>query len=386
MKLLILHPEGNVTNNPHLFGLLELLTARKVAVDIVIPDRPDVAAGSIMPGCTVVKTPAEPRGFLDHTLLLRGVPDGRSGEKIAAFINEYGPYDFVIGIDRGIIEAAAIADAMSTPLGLLSYEIYFRDECGVEFKKPEVEACRAVRFAVSQDNLRGALLCEENEIPADRLLLMPVAGAGLRVDQPVPTLQSALGLPPETRTLLCMGALASEWSGVRRLVESAAMMPEGWVLVLHHRYGWEDARYYLEPMITDPERVLPSPFDILPPTNLRPLLAGADLGAAIYTPTFDDYSSGKNTLHVGLSSGKRATYLQHGVPVLINDDGEMSEMVRAYSAGVVIDDFVDIPDALSGFGSMNQAALRQNAATLFSEKLDLGPRMPALFEALGLPA
>src|ERR1051326_6048765 len=106
MKILIVHPEGNITNNPHLLGVLGLFVERRVAVDVLIPNRPDIEAGSLFPGCTVLKAPVTPRAYLDHTLLLRGAGPEDIDHRVASFCEWRNDYEFIVGIDRGIIEAA----------------------------------------------------------------------------------------------------------------------------------------------------------------------------------------------------------------------------------------------------------------------------------------
>jgi hypothetical protein len=64
-------------------------------------------------------------------------------------------------------------------------------------------------------------------------------------------------------------------------------------------------------------------------------IQSADLGFALYQPTYKTIWEGRNIKHIGLSSGKIATYLQHGVPVATNELGEISNLIRKFGAGQV---------------------------------------------------
>ncbi|ETR67840.1 MAG: Glycosyl transferase family 2 [Candidatus Magnetoglobus multicellularis str. Araruama] len=85
-------------------------------------------------------------------------------------------YDFVIGIDRGIIEAELISRAKKIPYALISYEIFFEAEAGAQFKSPEIKSCQNIEFAVVQDKVRAKMLSQENRIPLSKMIYIPVAG------------------------------------------------------------------------------------------------------------------------------------------------------------------------------------------------------------------
>jgi hypothetical protein len=73
---------------------------------------------------------------------------------------------------------------------------------------------------------------------------------------------------------------------------------------------------------------------------------------------------------MGLASGKIATSLQYGVPVALNQIGELAELIAAYQAGVVVDTKSDSPfQCLEQLGDTRKLAV--NCHQLFSEHLDL---------------
>jgi hypothetical protein len=79
------------------------------------------------------------------------------------------------------------------------------------------------------------------------------------------------------------------------------------------------------------------------------MLHGADLGIALYHPTYDNHWTGRIIANIGMSSGKIATYMQHGLPVLINELGEISFHVREKGLVTVIRDVSEIPGILCHF-------------------------------------
>jgi glycosyltransferase involved in cell wall biosynthesis len=382
MRILVVFPEGNVTNNPHMFGLLSLLSRDRHQVEVVIPNRDDVPSGELMPGIVIVKLPVGMPTQADSSLILRNASPEQIVPRIQNFLSERGGFELVIGVDRGIIEAFLLARLSGVPHALISYEITFLEESSPEFKSPEIEACRGVAFAICQDNARGAELCRENQIPLDKLVLSPVAGLGLRDAPRNQVLKDALGIGEHCKVILYMGELGAEWSGVQRLLDGAAGLPEGWVIVLHHRYGNAHARKLLPVLLEQKNRrVFFSPYPSLPPEALPLLLGGVDLGAALYFPTFQDLSCGKNLSIIGLASGKFSTYLQHGVPVLVNRTGEMSDLVDEFGAGVVVDDFLRLGEVVASFESKT-AASGAAARRLFEERFDVAKTLRPLLDVL----
>lgn len=383
-RLLFVYPEGNITNNPHFSALITLLGQAGFVCDILIPDREDTAPGEIFPGCFVIKTSVPPRPLAEDALLTRGLTDqAEINQQLQNFLNSHARYDHIIGIDRGIIEAAALAELAKIPVGLLSYEICFADECVAGFKDPEIAACKNLSFVICQDKLRGSFVCKENQIDPNKLILMPVAGTGIKRGPRLTLMHDALGLPHSTKILLYMGELRGEWAGVKRLLAGSKSLPSNWVIVLHHRFSNEVASGLLAEMDLLPGRkVFFSPFKSLPFSEMYQLLHSVDLGVAIYYGTYDHPAVGKNIHHIGLASGKFSTYLQHGVPVLANTNGEMSDLIKSSGAGVVVDDFSTLGDTLSSFELIPFDARREQAWKLFEQHLDVGPKMEPLIQIL----
>jgi O-antigen biosynthesis protein len=364
VNILIAHPEGNLNYNPNLAGLVELLTQARHRVTYVAPPDPRLDQTATMPGLTMCLL----EGRIEHGPLF--FPEGQ--DDVAA----WGGYDLIIGIDRGVIEAAVIARHYGVPLALISYEIFFKDECPPGFNDPMIDACRDIVFATCQDSLRSRLLCEEYGIPADKVLRMPVAGRGFRGAGPKPRrLHETFGFAADVRTVLHMGSF-DHWTRAPFLLQSSHAWPSGWALVIHARYGLRPALRDLVQRLSHPERVFVSEakFGSLP--QMTDFIRSADLGLALYQPTYANRWQGRNIDCIGLGSGKISTYLQHGVPVATHDLGEISDWLRFYGAGQVFAlDESFIP-------KVPQEGGMQACRTLFDEQLNLdrfaGPVLQAV--------
>jgi hypothetical protein len=367
VNILIGHPEGNLNYNPNLAGLIELLTQSGHLVTYVAPRDTKLDQTTTVPGLTMRLL----EGRVEHGPLF--FPEKR--DDVAA----WSGYDLIIGIDRGIIEAATIARYHGVPLALISYEIFFKNECPPHFNEPMIDACRDIVFATCQDSLRSGLLCEEYGIPAHNVVKLPVAGRGFRGVSPKPRrLHETFGFPAEVRTVLHMGSF-DHWTRAPFLLKSTHAWPSGWALVIHARYGLEPVLCDLVQRLGHPERVFVSEAKFGTLLQMADFIRSADLGVALYHPTYANRWQGRNIDTIGLGSGKISTYLQHGVPVATHDLGEMSDWLRFYGAGQVFAlDEPFVPKA-------PQEDCMHGCRAFFDEQLNLdrfaGPVLRAVLDA-----
>lgn len=363
-QILIIHPEGNINNNPNLSGIVEILCEEGFLVDVASPKQkfPQLAPCE---GSKLLLFDDRIVRVLSKLPILR-----RFGEVLnRARMNQYSKTDYklIIGVDRdGIIEASYLSQLLGIPYGLISYEIFFRSETSVEFKTKEINACANIDFAVCQDDVRSSLLAEENHIPLEKIINIPVAGRGMKKGEKARYLHDKLNILPDKKIALYMGSIVS-WSMIEELVQGVKNWPEEWVLVIHNRYGMNPrVREFIGDVRSKSIYISD---DLYPtPRDLSEMLHSVDLGIALYRPTFDGIYTGNNLKHLGLSSGKIATYLQHGVPVLTNENGLISDYIRSNKAGYVIDDVKELPELLDGVGKRCEL---EGSHILFKEKLDL---------------
>ena len=361
VKILVVHPEGNVNYNANLLGLLELLGEAGHTVTYVAPRRQGLNQEAGAP-------------FVSMHLLNHRESNGQFVFPVARVLGarwarrDFAPWqghDLVLGVDRGIIEASSIARHYGKPHALISYEIFFRAETTVRFKAPEIEACRDLAFATCQDVVRSHHLCAENGIAPDKIVRIPVAGRGFRGTAPKPRLlHEQLGLPEAVKTVLHIGSFA-EWTHAAFLLESTRGWPEDWVLVIHERYGASATTHALIRKHANAERVRISETAFANAGQMSPFVQSADLGIALYRPDYKNKWIGRNIEHIGLSSGKISTCLQHGVPVATHALGEIADLIRSHGAGQVFSlERPFVPEA-------PHAASAEACRKLFEQHLDL---------------
>ncbi|MBU1040865.1 MAG: hypothetical protein KKF77_07195 [Proteobacteria bacterium] len=378
-RIAIFHPEGNVPNNPHLSGLLERLLERGHEVHVYSSPQPGLAPVPGHPRLHVhlVPPPLGPWEPLRHVLFLPDT-DGRTVQKVA--LAGLPRFSLVLGVDLGIVDAANVARAQGVPHGLLSYELYFAAEVGPDQKRPEIAACRDVAFALCQDAERSGHLARENGIACERIVNMPVAGRGSCPGARTFAVHEALGLDRGTKIAVSIGSVDAPWSGTGQILENVAKWPEDWALVLHHRYGAQSLNRLLAGLGEGVRRrVHASPFPSLPANELGRLLHSCDLGLCFYLPTYDHPLVGRNLEHIGMASGKFTTYLQHGLPVLVSDQGEMGGHVRCEGLGWQVQGIGETHSVLASASREGLDALRGNCLEFFARRCDFdGTSVPLL--------
>ncbi|NDJ10849.1 MAG: hypothetical protein EBY17_06605 [Acidobacteriia bacterium] len=376
-RVLIVHPEGNLNNNPNLTGIVELLVEAGYAVDVKCPRMPISQTAP----CRDVRMRFEMGLFSRRRQQLIDRFGFNLLTGVAALLCDpsilFQRYALVIGVDRyGLVEASAIGRLLGIPTALISYEIFFADECSPGFKEVERRAARSIRFAVCQDAVRTEFLSRENNIPVENILCVPVAGRTPKAGDRTYRLHDRLGIDRSKKIALVSGSI-EHWSGIGPLASSVGDWPSDWVLVLHDRYAAASAAEFQKR--AGNARVYVSNWDIPDVRDIGQLLRSADLGIALYTPDFQSRYTGKNLQHIGLASGKISTYLQHGLPVLVNDVGEISDLVRRHNVGYVITNVRDIAPLLHAF---SRDEYSRRCVEFFSSHLDLNGFAPALLSAV----
>lgn len=367
-RVVIFHPEGNAHQNPTLWNFLKSQIAFES--DLLLVCNSKLLRNLPIPGVKI-HTRSLPVSRLIFLILTR--PTFFLLVRPLLFVLHklvpFGRPDAVIGVDReGIIEAREYARRFGCRLLLFSFEIMSASETSKAFKALEIRACRDIDHSFVQDPIRGELLATENYLELSRMTYVPVAPNG-RGQVLLPRLRDEIGIPQQNKVAILMGSL-SNWGGLRDIVASISTWPPDWVLLVHSRNlidfeSSEGVNLEAEPRIFISREPCASVDDF------SRLLNGIDVGLAFYVPHDGSRFTGQNIQKIGLSSGKIATYLSFGIPVITNARFGYDRLIRQYSAGVFLEDFTDMPQAVGlDFSRMRAGALR-----LFSEKLDY-----ALFE------
>jgi len=294
-------------------------------------------------------------------------------------------YDLVFGINSGgIIAADNYARGKNIPVVYLPYEIFFKDELRTKWecleKEEEIVDSRNAKIVVIQDNQRAYLIKKENHLEASQFVYLPVSPPSSDRPQRTNYLRDKFNIPKTKRIVLHTGSF-EEWNCANEIIYSLPYMPENVVLVIH--------------TISIPKRtdkvmaIVRGQKDnlILSTTPLEnqvyeKMVSSADIGLAFYKQTPPNRFHQKNIEHIGLSSGKFASYVKHGLPVItLSNQSTYRELISKYSFGKCISSFDQLPAAINSIIS-NYSFHRQEAKRLFAQKLDPNNYWPNLFEKI----
>ncbi|NQT91099.1 MAG: hypothetical protein HQ558_07590, partial [Candidatus Omnitrophica bacterium] len=241
-RIVIIHPEGNILNNPSLSGMVEILCEKGYGVDIYSLKHKFYQAAPCEGSRLMLREQSKPSGIwasLAGRKALRWIRKPQAQQCIDRDLYDKLNADLIIGVDRdGISEASAVAEKSRAPYGFISFEILFAEETGKGFKEPEIKVCRNISFAVCQDELRSGHLSTENNIRRDKIIDIPVAGRGAKRGEKNFYLHDKLGIGHDKHIALYMGTVHN-WSGTSRLLTSVNEWPDEWALVMHPRYGMD---------------------------------------------------------------------------------------------------------------------------------------------------
>ena len=366
-KVLIIHTDGNTFNNPTLKSLVDLLTKNGCSIDLRYPegDAPMPLEYGIryLPFSKFIKR-IKTR-FFDKWMSRRLI-------FLSVFLENtflYKKYDLIIGVDRqGLIEASYLHRLTKTPYVFFSFEIMFALETSAAYKELEREAARAVKTWFVQDELRAQKLQEENILDNERRFIIPLASTGIaEVSQS--RLRDQLGVPHDKKVIIAIGSV-SIWSLIHETLLSVETWPEDWVLIVHERYGLTSKKLAKELVRLQPligTKIFVSDAASVLVDDMGQILAGVDAGLAFYSPDFRTPYTGKNLQYLGFASGKISTYLRYGIPVIMNDIGEVAVEAEKYNFGFVLNS----PNQLGAFlNGRDLKGMGMNAKTYFKSHLD----------------
>lgn len=354
--ILIVHPEGNIKDNPNLYFFVKILTEQEYYVTIVSNVHINKYQKGLFEGAKFVLLNTKP-----------------SIKNILAKYHLFKKnFCHVIGIDDGIIDAKKYSNLYGVPLSYISYEIFFDDELESinstyfsQIKKHSKEACQNIIFAIAQDETRKELLSKEYNIPLEKILLMPVAGRGKRQMVKNKYFHDALGIPYDKKVLLYMGTI-NDWQ-INNLISYSHHLPENWVLVAHSRYFYKglDNIIHLEYPKHKIYFSLDSPIENI--EDIGDILSGADAGLCPYQSGKGCPYSGKNLEYIGMASGKASTFLQYGVPIVIKNMTLWDDIVEKYKIGLSINQ----PKEIANIDFLSDETISLNCLNYFANNLDI---------------
>lgn len=364
-KILIIHPEGNIKNNPNLYAVAKLMVQQGYEVLVYSQYRPNIYQGDLFPGARFVYF-----GTTDKETL--NIEKSFKDENIG----------FIIGIDDfGIWKAWKLSKILSVPFAFLSYEILFDQELAIigcrqdkKNKQRAKKACKHISFAITQDETRCDLLSVEYGIPKDKIHLMPVANTGACKVNRSDYFHSMFSIPREKHILLYMGWMDQQQE--RRMIGFTHYLPKDWVIVAHSRYVYHSESN--DPCIGDKLFFsLDKPIENI--DEMGNLLSGCDVGFCTYQASSDSIYTGDNIRYIGLSSGKTSTFLQYGIPVVVENMNIWDKIVEDKGIGLHMSsssDFMRLDELLG-------ESIRDKAVAFFDEKLDASRFALPIIEEIG---
>lgn len=369
-KILIIHPVGNILNNPNLLQIFLALN-EEYETHVLLPKLKILQHHKTVNGKLIIY----PK-FIN--ILANIFQVGIVLKIIAGYLKLFylkEKYDLIIGVDRlGLIWANWLSKGFKSPYVLISYEIFFRRETSKLFKLPEIKASKGISFAVVQDDKRAEKLSEENKIEKEKMIQIPVSSSFSKPYKKSMCLYHELGIPSDKKILLFIGSVA-KWTCIDKILSQLSRFPDSWVLVLHDRYGKTKSKVdsmlvelNLDPMSIS-GRLYYSNLKLPTTEDMHHLLHSADLGLCAYCPTYSDMYTGDNLNYIGLASGKATTYLQHGLPVVALAGGQIGEIVKDNRLGFTLDTIEELPGCLTNYDSSEAQSMHKNCYDYFSREI-----------------
>lgn len=376
--VLIIHPEGNCFNNPSLKCIIDMLLDN--GCDIDLRYKKSFASFSAVKG---IKNIPYGKVFNYFKKIIVDIFYSWKMASIIVFFEKLllykRQYDLIIGVDRyGLIEASMLHRLYNIPYIFISFEIIFEVETSSLYKSLERKASQDVALWLVQDNVRAEQLQHENKLPQIKKYLLPLASTGLGCFKKE-RLRDSLGISAEKKVAIVIGSIA-KWSMTRQILESVVDWPEDWVIIIHERYGRtneclkNNSKHY-----GIHKKIFISNSAASMVDDMGYILAGVSVGIAFYKADFSSHYTGNNILYLGMASGKIATYLRYGVPVILNEIGVYSQEAKLYKFGYVVQKPSQIKDILV---EASRDEYRNNAITYFSKKLDFNNYKDELFSLL----
>ena len=366
-EILVIYPHDNLSTNPTMFGLVQELATRGVAVSIMTPTKlllekwvPSSAAS--------VRLLSWPPPYFVHPTGRRSI---RRALKSAFAARRLQKYSAILGADpAGIAIASRLNDRARRPLVYLSFELIFEREVEnayeVELKLNERAAARASDLILIQDEERRDAFCEENGVDPARCVLVPVAPVDARPKR-TNYLRDKLGIPTDKTIVLYQGSLY-DWSCRNEFAEMVSYWSDEFRLVIHSRdQPGKRMMAFMRELCANSQIYFTN--QPVPPSELPILTASADVGLACYRATFDSWLTGKNLRLLGLASGKIAYYTMCGLPVLARSLASIEAIQAKYRFGLSYKRISESASALKKI-TANWDSMSKAARAFYEERLD----------------
>ncbi|WP_254966834.1 hypothetical protein [Cyanobium sp. CH-040] len=385
-SVLIVHPEGNIHYNPSLLGIVSILSDSGYQVTVLAPVF--ICKDELSRHCSANLLTLRGKYFRQATEMNTLHAKWILLSRLIHTLEKHIWPSLIIGVDRdGIIISSRLSSLTGIPYALLSYEIFFECETSQIFKRPEIEACRKIKFAISQDPKRSELLSRENHISRDKIIEVPVSPRGRLIlrDRRHGTSESKGGIREryqiKHQKIAILVGSTDGWSMTNKIIASTKDWPSKWCLFIHDRYGLR-AEEIEKLKARGGHNIYFSTESFSDIDDVSTMLLEADVGLAFYQPTYQNQWEGRNLKHLGLSSGKIASYLRAGLPVILNRVGQYSRLIRTYEAGIISPRPSLLPCILNRITDHELAIMSKNALRLYQKKINIERHKKHLLKAI----
>jgi glycosyltransferase involved in cell wall biosynthesis len=302
-------------------------------------------------------------------------------QRVGRALASWQRQDLLIGVEKAGLDLAAFwGDRLRTRFVYYSLELYLEDHHGLAqfaWQRPSERAAhRGASGTIVQDKLRWEALRAANGVADQRVFFLPVGinATDLGIE---PLTESSSEPARQPFTLLSLG-MQGPGRYTRELVEAAARLPAGMSILLHGPVYDAATRRLAEGTLPPNLRFTTN---MLPESELPPVLASADVGLALYRC---DCANDRLTAY---SSQKIASYLQAGLPIIAFRNDAYADLLARFRCGELVDDLAQLGAAAQRIRDA-YAAYRAAARAAFEGiyRLDrYWPELSAFLSACSAP-
>lgn len=288
-------------------------------------------------------------------------------------------YFLLIGADAfGIIAARYVSLRKKIPFIYYNLELLLAKECQSLKEKTikffERKASQSATFTIIQDRRRAKYLAQDNKLKYKNIEYIPVSVFQSKIKKSY-YLQKKFNIPYDKKILLYAGEIEPDVMCLE-LVEAAQSWDNDFVLVIHASKLHDSAIKYIENMrAINKNRQVYFSLDPVEWDKVPELLSSADIGLAFYR------NVGKNYFEIGQSSGKLASYLEVGLPVITIDFPSLREIIDEYKVGKYTHDFNRI-ESLAKEIIEKFNFYHNNALKCFEEKYNNAKYFPKILKRI----
>ena len=302
-------------------------------------------------------------------------------KKVLPFFDDR--YSCIIGVDYfGLIALCMIIE--SATLNKKPKLIYYNMELLLEtspttiankvLKSLERDCNKRCDITIIQDAKRARYLIDDNGIPEEKIMLIPVSGIREASTKKSNYLQTTLGIDSDKKVILYAGSIL-EWAMCFEIVEAAQNWSEDFVLVMHSARKDIDIDYVnrIREIASNKKIYLslnPIQWELVPD-----LISSADIGLIFYRNVDPNY------YEIGSSSNKLVQYLQVGLPVIAINFPSLKDVIDRYKCGECAQDPTEI-ELLARKILANYDVYRANALKCYEEKYKISKYIEPLLNTI----